>query len=45
MPGVAPENDSCLISSINEHLKQDILPIDPINHTNQCGAFTWATQD
>ena len=23
--------------------KQDILPIDPINATNQCGAFTWAT--
>ena len=24
--------------------KQDILPIDPINATNQCGAFTWATR-
>ena len=43
--GVAPENDSCFISSINESLKEhDILLIDPINAINQCGAFTWATR-
>ena len=43
--GMAPENDSCFISSINESLREhDILPIDSINATNQCGAFTWATR-
>ena len=42
---VAPENDSCFISSISEILKEhDILPIDSINATNQCEAFTWATR-
>ena len=33
-----------LFHFIKEIWKNDILPIDLINATNQCGAFTWTTR-